>query len=378
MINGGRESIFVGAMSGTSMDGLDLAAVTFPENHKPVLHYSRNSPYPSDLKKSLLSMALDSNAILSDMCELDTRLGQFYATEIDRFISEFSIPKSAITAIGSHGQTLRHRVQGPHPYTLQIGDPNIIAAHTGVTVVADFRRRDVALGGQGAPLAPAFHQQIFRSDSCNRAIINIGGIANITSLYSDPTLPVLGFDTGPGNTLMDYVCREFLNTGYDDRGKIAASGHIHHSLLQTILQQEPYFQSPLPKSTGTDYFSPAWLERSGLVDLSTTDQLATLADLTAISITQGIHALPMTIDECYVCGGGAHNVFLLDRLAHHLADTNVSSTGNLGIDPDWVEAIAFAWLAKQTLNHQPGNLPSVTNAQKFTILGAVYYSHRKS
>lgn len=377
MNGGGLNSIFIGTMSGTSMDGLDIVSVTFNESQKPKLHYNRTSQYPVDLKKSLQSMAVDSNAILSDMCELDTRLGQFYATEINQFISEFNISRQDIAAIGSHGQTLRHCIQDKHPYTLQIGDPHIIAARTGVTVVADFRRRDLAFGGQGAPLAPAFHYQVFRSDECNRVIINIGGIANITSLPSDSALPVRGFDTGPGNVLMDYVCQQSLDVDYDDKGTVADSGQIHHLLLQTILGQEPYFQGSLSKSTGTDYFSPTWLERSGLHNLSTVDLLATLTELTAISITQGIHSLPLTINECYVCGGGVHNTFLLERLAHHLVDAEVTSTGDLGIDPDWVEAIAFAWLARKTLNHQPGNLPSVTNAQKFTILGAICYSHRQ-
>lgn len=365
--------IYLGTMTGTSMDGMDLVAVEINHNDKPRLLHQQYSPYPEKLRQDLQEMALNSNAVISDMCQMDTRLGQFYAEQINQFLTGQKIDKSQVAAIGSHGQTLRHSITGELPYTLQIGDPNIIAARTALTVVADFRRRDIALGGQGAPLAPAFHQQVFRSDQYNRAIINIGGIANITYLPADQNSAVLGFDSGPGNTLMDSLSRQHLERDYDHNGNFGRSGKINSTLLKTIFQQEPYFRQKIPKSTGSDFFSPGWLEQTGLQHLPPADAMATTVELTVVSIVQSIRGLPGPVDECYVCGGGAHNGYLQERLAHHLGEIPVFTTAKLGIDPDWVEAMAFAWLAKQTLNRQPGNLPSVTNAQKFTVLGAVYF-----
>lgn len=356
------------------MDGLDIAAVEFETDKAPRLLRSKNVSYPDDLRQALMAMALDETARVSDMCELDTRLGKFYAKAINQFLLQTDIPRQQITAIGSHGQTLRHDPEGENPYTLQIGDPNIIAAETGINVVADFRRRDIALGGQGAPLAPAFHAQVFQSSEANRAIINIGGIANVTVLPAQKNQAAQGFDSGPGNTLLDHVCRQHLGCAYDDHGAIARSGSIHSTLLEPILQREAYFLLPPPKSTGTDHFSPLWLANSGLTSLSDVDLLATLTELTALSIARSILDLPLIINQGFVCGGGAHNDFLLQRLAKHLPEMEITTTRKLGVDPDWVEAMAFAWLARQTISQIPGNLPSVTNAEKFTILGGVYYS----
>ena len=357
------------------MDGLDMVAVEFDTDKPPQLLHSHTEAYPEDLRQALISMAVDTNARISDMCELDTRLGQFYGTAIKQFVQQIDMSPQQFIAIGSHGQTIRHAPQGKHPYTLQIGDPNIIAVETGITVVADFRRRDIALGGQGAPLAPGFHAQVFRSGHLNRAIINIGGIANVTLLPASTSQLVQGFDTGPGNTLLDHVCRQQFDCDYDNRGLTARTGTIHASLLEQILQKEAYFSLPAPKSTGTDYFSPQWLAQTGLLSLSATDLLATLTELTAISIAQGIRDLPLGIEQGVVCGGGAHNDFLLERLSSQLPEIEITTTSQFGYNPDWVEAMAFAWLAKQTLDLRPGNLPSVTNAQNFTILGGVYFSH---
>ncbi len=358
------------------MDGLDLIATEF--NHiQPQLLFKKTIKYPDDLREALHDIALRSSATINEMCSLDTLLGQFYASTINDFIDSNDINRKDIVAIGSHGQTLRHNIQQKLPYTLQIGDPNIIVAKTGITVVADFRRRDVALGGQGAPFAPAFHNQVFRSKEVNRAIINIGGIANITFLPANSSDQVTGFDTGPGNTLLDVISKQYLQKNFDSNGEYARSGNIHAATLQTMLEQEPYFQQNFPKSTGTDHFSPDWLERYQLDKLSPRDNMATLVELTAISVSQGIRSLQSPVDECFVCGGGVHNSYLLERLCHHLQPLKVDTTLQLGIHPDWVEALAFAWLAKQTLEMKAGNLPSVTNAEKFTILGAVYFSHGK-
>jgi anhydro-N-acetylmuramic acid kinase len=367
------DSIFIGTMSGTSMDGLDLVAIRFPDNAPPQTCATQFTPYPDSLKQRLQELALDMDASVNQMCLLDCELGQYYAQQINDFITYAGLSRRDIAAIGSHGQTVRHSIQGDHPYTLQIGDPNIIAAKTGLSVVADFRRRDVALSGQGAPLAPAFHNQVFRTNQVNRAIINIGGIANITILPAAQSEEVLGFDSGPGNTLMDHLCQLKFGLPYDEDGKIAHRGTTHPERLNIILENEPFFKKPFPKSTGTDYFSPQWLSSSGLLELSPEDSMACLSRLTASSIAQALEASGVTIDEFYLCGGGAKNTHLTQILAQQLATENVYTTERLGIHPDWVEASAFAWLACRTLRHKSGNLPSVTNAEKFTILGAVYF-----
>lgn len=364
-------------MSGTSLDGLDLVAVEFNDDFPQLIH-SQTTPYPVELQQSLRDLALNDKASVNQMCSLDTQLGQFYAESINTFIKTHNISNHQITAIGSHGQTIRHDTQSSFPYTLQIGDPNIIAAATGVTVVADFRRRDLAHGGQGAPLTPAFHNEVFRSNSSSRCIINIGGIANITHLPSDTTQPVSGFDTGPGNTLLDFLSQQFLNKDYDESGDLARSGKVNTGVLHSILEQEPYFHISPPKSTGTDYFSPAWFNRQGLNTLPVPDAMATLVELTAICIANGIHSIQDNIEKCFVCGGGAHNSFLLERLNLQLGSIKLKSTLQLGIHPDWVEAMAFAWLARQTILLLPGNLPSVTSAKIPTILGGVYFSHRQT
>ena len=369
--------IFLGSMTGTSLDGMDLVAVAFVSQQPPQLLHQRFIPYPDDLRSQLLYLCSTPDASISDCCRLDSWLGEFYASSIGDFLTDSNLSASEITALGSHGQTIRHNIASDHPYTLQIGDPNIIAAQTGLTVVADFRRRDVALGGQGAPLAPAFHQQVFHSENTNRAILNIGGIANITHLPANSSLPVTGFDTGPGNTLIDHISQQHLGNRYDQNGESARTGNIIKSLLDEMLDYEPYFAQPHPKSTGTDYFSSHWLRNFELQPVSTPDLLATLTELTAVSISRGLQSLHKETEECYVCGGGVHNKYLMKRLAAHLNNCTLKSTEALGIHPDWIEAMAFAWLAKQTVDFQPGNLPSVTNADRFTVLGGIYHSHRQ-
>lgn len=365
--------LYIGTMSGTSMDGLDMVAVTFDIDDRANILATHHIPYPENLRAQLHQLVTDGDATVSKMCSLDTSLGRFYAHHISQFIADNQLQENNIHAIASHGQTVRHSADGPLPYTLQIGDPNIIAALTGLVVVADFRRRDIALEGQGAPLAPAFHNRAFRSQHYNRSIINIGGIANITCLPADPSAPISGFDTGPGNTLMDYLSQQVLGTAYDNNGDFARSGKVLDSVLSTILQNETYFHQAPPKSTGTDYFSPKWLQKSGLLDTDPANAMATLVELVCITISNAIKNLPVHIHESYVCGGGAQNQYLLQRLALHLGDSRIDTTDALGIHPDWVEAVAFAWMARQTLHQQPSNHPEVTNAEKFTILGAVYY-----
>jgi anhydro-N-acetylmuramic acid kinase len=278
--------------------------------------------------------------------------------------------RKGVRAVGSHGQTIRHRPRQNHPFTTQIADPNIIAARTGITVVADFRRRDVALGGQGAPLLPAFHKVVFGNDSEDRLVLNLGGIANITLLPARGE--VRGFDTGPANVLMDMVCRDELKRPFDEGGKVAATGTVDAALLASMLQ-EPYFDLPAPKSTGPELFNRQWLDRQlAGRRLAVKDLLATLAELTARSVAEAALQHSSGVKHVYVCGGGANNAHLLARLEAQLPGARVESTAALGIDPAWVEAAGFAWLAYRTINNQPGNIPVVTGAGKHAVLGAIY------
>jgi anhydro-N-acetylmuramic acid kinase len=282
------------------------------------------------------------------------------------------IDKGQVIAIGCHGQTIRHSPDSKTPYTAQIGDPNRVATISGITTVADFRRKDIALGGQAAPLAPAFHRFLFRSSAEDRAVINIGGIANVTYLPADHELPILGFDTGPGNTLLDYWIQRHRNLAYDDSGDWARQGSANIEMLNRIIDAEPYFHLPAPKSTGTEYFNPEWL--AGFLD-EAVDALsiqATLVELTATTIARAVSTLPALPGSCYLCGGGAHNQFLVERLALALPECTVATTAELGLDADFVEASAFAWLARERINMRPANIPEVTRASRTARLGGIY------
>jgi anhydro-N-acetylmuramic acid kinase len=265
---------------------------------------------------------------------------------------------------------VRHRPSARHPFTLQIADPNIIAARTGITVVADFRRRDMALGGQGAPLVPAFHRFAFGHPSEDRLLANIGGIANLTLL---PAVgDVRGFDTGPGNVLLDAWSREHLHAAYDAGGAYASSGRLDEALLARLLT-DAYFSAAPPKSTGPEHFNRIWLANAlGGVKRKPEDVAATLCELTARSIAADVLRHAPTARQLFVCGGGAHNDCLLARLAANLPQAKVASTAAIGLHPDWVEAAGFAWLARETLMGRPGNLPAVTGAAKAVVLGGIY------
>lgn len=295
-----------------------------------------------------------------------------FAAAINQFLQVYNIAPAQIEAIGSHGQNIYHHPHPPYPFTLQIGDPNTIAALTGITTVADFRRKDLAYGGQGAPLVPAFHAEIFRHPHKNRVIVNIGGIANITVLPADPTQPVIGFDTGPGNALLDSWIAKHLEQTHDHDGKWAAQGQYSETLLNALLS-DPYFFHPSPKSTGREYFNLNWLKNFLPFTAKPVDIQATLVELTARSIIDAINK-HMLEGEIFVCGGGAHNAFLMQRLGSLAKNYTVSSTQTLHISPDWIEAMAFAWLAKQTLEKKPGNMPQVTGARQTAILGGIYHS----
>ncbi len=358
-------------MSGTSVDGIDAALVDFSGNAIKLIAFDYQS-FDSHIRDKIQAIShADAVVSLNDYGSLDAQLGHLFSQAVDALISKAKLPASAIKAIGSHGLTVYHSPDGHWPFSLQIGDPNIIAEHTGITTVADFRRRDIAAKGQGAPLVPAFHQAVFSDTNENRCIVNIGGIANITVLPKHENAPVTGFDTGPGNTLMDLWINKFHGSSYDKNGAWAQSGSVNHELVGQ-LKQDPYFSALPPKSTGKEYFSLSWLYQ--LVDVSQfkpEDIQASLCLLTATTIADAIKQHSPATERVLICGGGIHNAYLFE-LIHQQLECPVESTADYGIHPDHVEAVAFAWLARQTLNHLPGNLKEVTGAKNSVILGGIY------
>ena len=367
--------LYVGLMSGTSLDGADVAIVDFAE-FPPALRYCSTTPYSPSIRDRLLDLCRSQTTSLDQLYSLDAELGEIYAGVVNVALAKAGIAANQIIAIGCHGQTIRHSPDSAMPYTAQIGDPNRIAVLTGISTVADFRRKDIALGGQAAPLAPAFHRFLFRSSEEDRAVVNIGGIANLSYLPADNAKAILGFDTGPGNTLLDYWTEQHRNASYDDGGVWARSGQVNTELLERMINREPYFHHAAPKSTGTEYFNPSWL--MAFLDETTNDALApaeiqaTLVELTVTTIAGALQALPSRVQNCYLCGGGARNQYLVERLARALPECNVFTTAALGLDPDFVEASAFAWLARERINRRVGNVPAVTRAQQASILGGIY------
>jgi anhydro-N-acetylmuramic acid kinase len=362
---------YIGLMSGTSVDGIDAALVSIPLNGQLTLLASHQHPFPAALRDAIQALMQPGQNEIERAGELDVQLGRLFAEAVHALLAKCSVNASSIRAIGSHGQTIRHRPRAAYPFSRQIGNPSVVAEETGITTVADFRARDLAAGGQGAPLVPAFHQWFFRKPGINRAIVNIGGIANITWLPAAESSAVLGFDTGPGNTLLDQWIARHRNEPYDRDGDWAASGRVQNDLLARLMADD-YFAKAPPKSTGREYFNLAWLEQQFVGQLAPEAIQATLAELTAASIAQGIKSLPEKIDEIYICGGGHHNRHLLARLRALFSGMPVASTETIGLDPDWVEAAAFAWLAHQTLAGHAGNLPSVTGARHPVLLGGIY------
>ena len=362
-----NSAYFIGIMSGTSLDGVDVALATFEENACQLIatHFV---PYPADLKNQLLALHSKTDNELAIMALISNQLAVIYAQSVNELLAKQQVSPNQITAIGCHGQTIRH--QPELGFTLQIGNAALLAELTGITVVSDFRNRDLAAGGQGAPLVPSFHLAIFGDTQKNRAIVNIGGIANITVLAKNGE--VLGFDTGPGNMLLDSWAKLRLGKDYDADGAWAATGVVLNTLLADMLA-EPYFMLPPPKSTGRDLFNDHWLKQHLLYPhLRSQDVARTLVALTAHSIYNAIAQDCGQIDEVYLCGGGARNTLLVNSLKELLVDNKVLATDALGVGADWVEAIAFAWLAKQTLENKPSNLPAVTGAKGLRVLGAIY------
>jgi len=362
----------IGLISGTSQDGIDAVLLACTGSGGSQIIGTHQGQYPDQLRHALLAAGFENKSLsLREFSMLDRGVADAFARTALELIQRCSVAPADVTALGSHGQTIFH---DPDQIgnTLQIGDPSRIAVRTGIPVVADFRRKDVALGGQGAPLVPAFHAACFGSETESRAVLNLGGIANLTLLQ--PGQAVRGFDTGPANGLMDEWIRRSLDQAFDQDGTWAASGRSRDATLQKLLA-DPYFRLPPPKSTGRGYFNLPWvLHRAPeLPELPAEDVQSILADLTAHSVCAALQQWQPDLQRLLVCGGGAHNRELLRRIGRLLGhNVTVETTATHGIDPDWVEAATFAWLALRRLDHLPGALASVTGASRDSVLGGVF------
>ncbi len=363
-------------MSGTSVDGIDAVLVEF-NGQTCTLLATGFTAYPSALRDQLKAAASEPDGIgLQHLGKLDHATGEIFAQAAIDLLTGAGIAHHEVRAIGSHGQTLLHAPSGKHPFSLQIGSPSVIANRTGITTVADFRSADIAAGGQGAPLAPAFHHWAFSHPAEERAVVNLGGIANITCVKPDE--PLIGFDTGPANTLLDHWCQRHQGESFDHEGRWAATGRVQNDLLDALLD-DPWFAKPPPKSTGVDYFSAAWLDAklARLPKYEPAEVQASLAELTAASIAKALGEYS-NAKLIAICGGGARNLHLLRRLSTLMPNCRVTTTADWGIPADWVEAAAFAWLAKRRLAGLTSNAPSVTGARKLVSLGAIHAPPQKS
>lgn len=370
-------AIYIGVMTGTSMDGVDIVAASFDPLQ---LHATLTLAFNPDLRHELMALTLPDDNEIDRMGKADVALAEMIGHGINQLIENNQLDKSKIKAIGSHGQTIRHRPE--HGFTLQIGDPNIITEITQIPVISDFRRRDLAAGGQGAPLVPAFHQDIFQHDSIHRVILNLGGIANVSLLPAGSPDDVYGFDTGPANILMDAWCARYTGQPYDENGNWAAYGTPIRSLLDR-LQSHEFFSKEPPKSTGREDFNLEWLDeqiadwRNDLQydELEDTPEnvQATLLKLTTRAIKKAIYRSGMDTGQVFVCGGGAYNSYLLEQLRWRLRkhEWSIQTTADLGLSPTWVEATAFAWLAMRFIKQLNGNLPAVTGALGYRVLGTI-------
>ena len=363
-------AFYIGLMSGTSLDGIDCALVDFVGDEFKIVS-TQCTPFPDPIRQHLLQLTKEHKASFIELGELNVALGECYANACLDILKISKIKPAEVIAVGCHGQTIFHSPKGQKPFTWQLGDPHILNVKTTMTTVSDFRSMDVALGGQGAPLAPGFHAVFFSNQKENRAIVNIGGIANVTLLQDKHQ--VIGFDTGPGNGLMDLWVEQYFGMSYDKNGELASEYSYDKLLLDAMLQDLFFHQTP-PKSTGREHFNLDWVQQH--LDNTHTSAsrgvvLSTLCELTAISIAHGIHFGQFCPMGVYICGGGAHNLELMQRLKKLNPTLKLASTAAIGLDPDWVEAVTFAWLAKCFIDKKPGNLPSVTGASKEVVLGSV-------
>ncbi|WP_415890143.1 anhydro-N-acetylmuramic acid kinase [Neptuniibacter sp. SY11_33] len=365
-----QKDLFIGLMSGTSLDGIDAVVVRFTPKFEMVATHAEE--IPATLKNDILTLTQPGDHEIDLMGKVDRSLGELFAITVNNLLSKNGLSAEQVSAIGSHGQTIRHRPE--FGFTLQIGDANQIAELTGITTVADFRRRDMAANGQGAPLVPAFHHAMLHSHDSNRILLNIGGMANLTFLPKSEEQNILGFDTGPGNVLLDAWIKHSRDLPFDQNGEWALSGSVNKDLLEQLSSIE-YFSEPPPKSTGREQFNLAWLQQTlaTLPNIKAEDVQRTLLELTATSSTNAIKAhIPSQVFELYICGGGSFNQALTQRISDLLPNIHVSNSDDIGIDADWMEAAAFAWLAMRCLEGKVGNNPNVTGAKGNRILGAIY------
>lgn len=358
---------YLGLISGTSVDGIDAVIADFDGDARPGLAAARTFPYPDGLRRRIELVAAGRSITLAELVRLDAEIGNSFGAAARDLLAE-TADGGSVRAIGSHGQTVAHHPGGESGGSLQLGDPNRIAAMTGLPVAADFRRADIAAGGEGAPLASLFHAAVFPGNS---AVLNLGGIANLTILGPDGG--VRGFDTGPGNTLLDGWARHCGIGPCDEGGAFARTGVTDERLLASLLH-DAYFTKPPPKSTGRERFNLGWLERRLEPDRTRpADVQATLAELTAVSVADAVRLHAGGVERMYVCGGGVHNAELMQRLAERLAPLSVESSAVREIDPDYVEAMTFAWLARERMHaRSPKHLTAVTGAKSPAILGAIW------
>ncbi|KTC93314.1 anhydro-N-acetylmuramic acid kinase [Legionella cincinnatiensis] len=359
-------SLYIGLMSGTSMDGIDAALVDISKNK---LLLGNTISYSEEVKNRINALLDGLNLSLASICQLNTLIGKEFAHAVNQLLKEAQLSSSDICAIGSHGQTVCHDTNCAIPYTLQLGCAHTISTLTDITVVADFRTRDIVLGGQGAPFAPIYHQEIFKHEKNHIAVANVGGIANITLIH--PNEPIKGWDVGPGNCLMDAWIMKHQGKAYDAHGRWAQQGEVIEPLLTTLMA-DPFVHLSAPKSIGKEYFSLAWLEAHLSNDYEPVDVQKTLLVFTAKTIANSLLTEENFVDKLYLCGGGTHNLALLDMLNQLVSETEVKSIAEVGISPDYLEAMMFAWLAAQTINYTPLDLRTITGSTHPTILGAIY------
>jgi anhydro-N-acetylmuramic acid kinase len=367
-----------GMMSGTSGDGVDAALVKFDQNGSTELVEHHFLPYPQSTTDAIFELATANELEPTKVASLDDVLAQHYQHATEQLVSLSNVSLHDVEAIANHGQTIKHAPNETPPWSLQLGDSQALANKTKLSVISQFRQKDLALGGQGAPLMPAFHRHLVcsKSEYKNKvcAVVNIGGIANV-SLVHENSQQTVGFDSGPGNTLLDQWIKKHQGLNFDKNGAWASNGQVNRTLLALLLS-DPYFKKPFPKSTGPDYFNLAWLEAHlanlGETLISPVDIQATLVELSATSIHQAITLNTQSIDQVFVCGGGWHNDLLIQRL-ESLSKRKIHSTELLGAHPDWMEAMGFAWLGYCFLENIPSNLPSVTGAREPAVLGEIFY-----
>ena len=366
-------NIFIGLMTGTSADSLDLAAVDFTATKFEVIGL-KNFEIPKQIKTQVLEQTRSKELEQSSIEDLDIQLSKFFVKSIQEFMISLSLESNQIVAIGSHGQTIKHEPNADLPFSLQIGNPQLLSNKLGIKTIGNFRDDDIAAGGQGAPLSPIFHKEVFASENEERVIINIGGITNISVVGRSD---LIGFDTGPGNCLIDAWIRLNKKENYDDMGSWAKSGKISQDLLNIVIADD-YFSLKHPKSTGPDYFNLNWLNtclsKVGY-EIDSTDVQTTLTELTAISLSNSLKNLKLLSNQIYLCGGGVHNDYLLSRISSKLGKS-CSTTIELGIDPDYLEAICFAWLAYKRVNEVRFNMRDITGSREKVYLGKIYFPIR--